>query len=432
MNLKETVCTIIDENQDYIIGLAKEIYENPELGFKEINTSRLIIDQWKALNLDYQSGLAVTGVKAKAKGRKSKLNVCIIGEMDAVVCPLHPFADKNTGAAHACGHHTQIASMIGCALGLIKGNLMNALDGDVTFFAVPAEEFIELEYREKLKQDGLITFFGGKQELIKLGAFDDVNLAMMTHSQTNEEGCKIFTGGSSLGFVGKTITFTGREAHAGGAPHEGINALNAAMAAMMCIHAQRETFRDQDSVRIHPIITKGGDLVNIVPADVHMETYVRAKNLDAVMDACTKVDRAIKGASYAIGAEADIRNIAGYMPLKQDYNLDQLFRSNVTELLGRDHLQEGVDLTGSSDMGDLGQLIPIIHPLVSGFQGSVHSKDFMVSDWYTCVILPAKLMAMTVIDLLENDCKKGLDVVGQFKPAFNKSTYEAYWDKLIR
>ncbi len=431
MNLKEIVCRIIDEHQDELIGIAKEIYANPELGYKEFNTANLIKDQWKKLKQDYQSDLAVTGVKARVKGRKSRLNVCIIGEMDAVVCPLHPFADPMTGAAHACGHHTQIASMIGCSIGLIKGNLMNALDGDVTFLAVPAEEFIELEYRERLKKEGRITFFGGKQELIKLGAFDDVDIAMMTHSQTNAKGSKIFAGGSSLGFVGKTITFTGKEAHAGGAPHEGINALNAAMASILCIHAQRETFQDKDSVRVHPIITKGGDLVNIVPADVHMETYVRAKNLNAVMDACVKVDRAITGAAYAIGAQSEIRNIPGYMPLQQDDHLDQIFRANVITLMGKDNLVEGVDLTGSTDMGDLGQILPVIHPLVSGFQGSVHSKDFMVNDWYTAVILPAKLMAMTVIDLLEQDCEKGLAVKNSFTPTFNKLTYEAYWNQLI-
>lgn len=352
--------------------------------------------------------------------------------MDAVVCPQHPYADEATGAAHACGHNAQIASMLGCALGLVKGGIMDYLDGDVTFFAVPAEEFIELEYRKKLKDSGKITFFSGKQELIKTGAFDDVDMAMMMHSQTNYEGQKVFVGGSSLGFVGKAITFTGKEAHAGGAPHEGINALNAAMAALMCIHAQRETFQDKDSVRVHPIITKGGDLVNIVPADVHMETYVRAKNLDAVMDACAKVDRAITGASYAIGAKADIYNIPGYMPMKQDNNLDQIFRGNAASLLGKDNLIEGVDLTGSSDMGDLGQLIPILHPLISGFKGSAHSKDFMITDWYTSVIIPAKLMAMTVIDLLENNCQKGQTVVDQFCPVFDKLSYEQYWNQLIQ
>lgn len=147
MNLKDRVCATIDENQEYIIRIAKKILENPELGYKEVKTSNLIMKQWQEWKLEYQSQLAITGVKAKARGRNSKLNVCIIGEMDAVVSPQHPFADPCTGAAHACGHNTQIASMLGCALGLIQSDVMQELDGDVTFFAVPAEEFIEMEHR---------------------------------------------------------------------------------------------------------------------------------------------------------------------------------------------------------------------------------------------------------------------------------------------
>ena len=90
---------------------------------------------------------------------------------------------------------------------------------------------------------------------------------------------------SSLGFVAKKIRFIGKAAHAGGAPYDGVNALNAAMAAMMCIHTMRETFKDEDKSRVHSIITNGGDLVNIVPANVTMEAYVRGATPGAIADA---------------------------------------------------------------------------------------------------------------------------------------------------
>jgi len=85
--------------------------------------------------------------------------------MDAVVSPQHPSANPLTGAAHACGHNAQIATMLGAAIGLTAGNALQELDGDVVFMAVPAEEFVELEYREKLRDEGKIKFFSGKQEL---------------------------------------------------------------------------------------------------------------------------------------------------------------------------------------------------------------------------------------------------------------------------
>jgi len=101
-------------------------------------------------------------------------------------------------------------------------------------------------------------------------------MAMMVHSTGGVEDKKAFVYGGAIGFIGKTVRYKGKEAHAGAEPDKGINALNAAMLGLMAIHVQRETFRDEDQIRVHPIITKGGDLVNIVPADVRMETYVRA------------------------------------------------------------------------------------------------------------------------------------------------------------
>ena len=146
---------------------------------------------------------------------------------------------------------------------------------------------------------------------------------------------------NSLGFVAKTVHFRGRAAHAGGAPWDGINALNAAMAAMVCINAMRETFRDSDRIRVHPIITKGGDLVNIVPADVTMETYVRGATPEAVADASGKVDRAIRGAAYAVGAEVEIRDVGGYAPLAQNKELSALFADNARAFLPQDRIISG-------------------------------------------------------------------------------------------
>lgn len=430
--LKELVCRVIDEKSERIIEIGERILEKPEMGFKELETSRLVKEVFGEIGLEFEEGLAITGLKARSRGRSSDIRVCVIGEMDAVICPAHPKADPVTGASHSCGHNAQIATMLGAAFGLVCSGAMEKLDGDVVFMAVPGEEFVELEYREKLQSEGKIKFFGGKQELIRLGVFDDIDMAMMVHSQGNTPEPKVFIHGGSTGFIGKTVKFMGKEAHAGGAPHEGINALNAAMAAMMCIHAQRETFKDSDQIRVHPIITKGGDLVNIVPADVRMETYVRGKTIEAVLDANAKVNRAIKGGTYAIGAEVEIKELPGYLPLEQNYELGEIFGENVKRFVDEKDINRGIDMIGSTDIGDLGSILPIIQPTMGGFKGSAHSKDFGITDKAAAYIIPAKTMAMTVIDLLWDGAKAGKRVKESFEPRFTKESYVEMWENLAK
>ena len=430
-DLKRQICHTIDLYKDEIIAIGEEVLAAPELGYKEYATSLLVQKIFKNLNLPYTTGHALTGVKAWLKGRTDTRKLCIIGEMDAVLCPTHPFADPITGAAHACGHHAQIASMLGAAIGLVHSHVMEHLDGDICLFATPAEEYVEIAYRQQLIQKGKITFLGGKQELLALGDFDDIDITMMTHSENTGTTPRVVIEGNSLGFIGKTIRFIGKEAHAGGAPHEGINALNAATIAIMCINAQRETFRDCDGIRVHPIITKGGDLVNIVPADVQMESYVRGKNIPAIQDANHKVNRAITGACYAIGAKAQIDDLVGYLPLCQNPPFSQVFGENVKALLGEEALLSGLDFAGSTDMGDLSYVMPVIQPTISGFAGAAHSKDFSVVHKELAYIIPAKLMAMTAIDLLSN----GATLATQIKDSMpRKSTaqYEALWQAILK
>lgn len=422
-NLKNKVLIAIDDNSEKIIHIGETILKQPEMGYKEEKTASLIKEIFKSLHLEYEDSLAITGIKANLKGRSSKLKIAVIGEMDGVICPMHPKADRVTGASHSCGHNAQVATMMGVAYGLTQSGIMEELDGDIAFMAVPAEEFVELEYREHLKAIGKIGFFGGKQELIRLGAFDDIDMAMMVHSHGGTTERKTFIHGGGSGFVGKTVRFIGKEAHAGGAPYEGINALNAAMIAMMGIHTQREVFKDEDGIRVHPIITKGGDLVNIVPADVRMETYVRGKNVKAILDANKLVNRAIEAGAYCVGAEVKINEIPGYLPLRQNNKLGELFASNMSQFIGEENIIRGVDMFGSTDIGDLSAIIPVIQPTMGGFKGQAHSKDFEIVDKEAAYILPAKAMAMTVIDLLYNEAREGIRIKEDFEPLYSKDEY---------
>ena len=418
--LKRIVCEAIDARKEEIIEIAEKIKKNPELGYKEYKTAGLVKETLTSLGIEYRDGLALTGVKGVMKGKESLYTVAVMGELDAVICSSNPDSDPETGAAHACGHNGQIANMLGAAMGLSA--VKDELFGDVCFFAVPAEEFVEISEREALANEGKIKYLGGKQELIRLGEFDDVDMAMMVHAHGNETEPMVAVDGGSLGFVAKTVEFKGKATH-GSTPYDGVNALNAAMAAMMCIHAQRETFRDEDKVRIHPIITKGGELVNVVPSNVVMETYVRASNYEAILDAASKVDRAVEGASYAVGAKCEIKNFKGYLPLKQSEKLSAIFAENSKQFVPEEKIYHGLNMTGSSDVGDLSHFIPTIQPTVGGFAGALHAEEFKAWDKYLAYVIPAKIMAMTVVDLLSDGAALAKSVKDGFTPLLTKEEY---------
>ena len=430
--LKELVCRLIDGNRDKIIGWAKAIASKPELGFKEVKTAELIRSVLVDLGLPIRERIALTGVDGVLEGPNPGPGLLLMGEMDAVVNREYPSADPLTGAAHLCGHHLQVAIMLGAAVGLTGAGVRESLSGKVVFLGTPAEEFIEIEERLRLRDERKIHYLGGKQELVRLGYLKGVDMAMMVHSHSQLPSQKILFGGTGNGFLAKSIRFHGKPAHAGVAPYDGINALNAACLSVLNIHAQRETFRDEDSIRVHPIITKGGEVVNVVPYDVRMETYVRGRRVEAIVDANKKVDRAIHAGAYAVGAEVAIRNIPGYLPLIQNSAMTAIARANAKALGGEDAVGDAGFQGGSTDMGDLSHLIPAIHPYAGGIRGMAHGTDFEVVDFEAAVIYPAKVMATTAVDLLFGGAEEAHRVLQEFIPPLKVEDYIAFLEEMGR
>ena len=421
--LKRSAAEIIDSKADELTALAKTILAHPEPGFREVKTAKLVAEQFGALGLQPRSGLAVTGVRADASGTAPGPTLAILGELDSLIVADHPHADLETNAAHACGHHCQIGMMLGAAAALTNPNVLDSLSGRLAFMAVPAEEYIEIEYRDGLRRDGKIEFLGGKPELVRLGEFDDIHLAMMLHTTSNPVEKQICISNTNNGTVAKRIQFIGRASHAGGAPHLGINALNAATMAMTAINFNRETFRDEDSIRVHPIITKGGEAVSAVPADVRMETFVRGRTLEALMDANTKVDRALRAGAMAVGAQVKIQTIPGYMPLQQNHGMADIFRANATELVGEENVGYVDHRGGSTDMGDISHLMPVIHPYVGGATGLGHGATYVIEDYGLAVIKGAKALAYTAIDLLADNASHGNTIAGGQRPDMSIPEY---------
>ncbi len=422
--IKEKIIQAIDENRREIIAIGTAVQNNPETGYREEKTSKLVRETFQNLGISYRYPVAYTGVKGTLPGRHADSTVCIIGEMDALKCAGSVIADE-AGNAHACGHNAQTAAMLGAAIGLSRSGVMAELDGNVSFMAAPAEEFIELDYRKQLRDEGKIQYFGGKQQLIAEGAFDDIDMAMMIHARPDQPEPKLYTRGHTLGFMAKTITFHGKAVH-GSTPFDGVNALNAASLAILGIHANRETFREEDRIRIHPIITKGGDVVNSVPDEVIIDTYIRGATREAIMKGNTAVERAVSGAAQMVGAHATAENIPGYLPLRENPELSDIIEENAGKLLGPESVICGQEVTGSTDMGDLSHIMPVIHPTIGGFAGSAHSREFHVTDEETAYILSAKLLALTVADLLYDRAHKARSVMERFEPQMSKDAYLKY------
>jgi amidohydrolase len=430
--LKKKLCEAVDHRREQIISIGEQIMNNPELGFKEVNTAKLVAETLGQLGIPYQEGLAITGVKGLLKCAKPGPTLALMGELDALVVFDHPMANKETGAAHACGHNAQIAGLMGAAMAIVDANVAESLAGNVVFLAVPAEEYVEVEYRVNLVKEGKLEFLGGKPELVRLGHLDNVDMAMLIHTSARPGDRLAGIADSSNGCVVKLIRFIGRAAHAGGAPDKGINALNAAMLAMSAIHAQRETFRDDDTVRVHPIITHGGDLVNVVPADVRMETYVRGKTTEAIQDANMKVDRALRAGAMAVGAKVEIQTLPGYMPQINNPDMAEIFKNNVISLIGSDQFAQGGHRTGSTDMGDICHIMPAIHPYIGGAEGSGHSADWRIVDPDMAYLTPAKVLAMTAVDLFYDNAQKAKEILDKSKPRMTKEEYLQYQRNTFR
>jgi amidohydrolase len=431
--LMRRVWEAIDRQAEHIIRLGEQIRRTPELGFKEVRTARLVEETFDKMGLASRGGLALTGVRADAPGRAGDgPTFAVMGELDALVVAGHPEADAESGAAHACGHNAQVAGMLGAALGLLDAGAFDHLAGRVAFIAVPAEEYGDVAWRVSQARTGRLEFLGGKPELLRLGHLDDVDLAMMIHLTPRPGDGKASVPVSNNGCVVKTVRYVGRAAHAGGAPHMGVNALYAAQIGLMAINALRETFKDEDTIRVHPVITHGGAQVNVIPADVRIETFIRGRTVDAIQDANAKVDRALKAGALALGAKVEIETLPGYMPMVCDPVMTAHFRDIAVRLVGEEHFKVQAHRTSSTDMGDLSQVMPVLHPYIGGSRGTAHGADYEIVDKPLAYVTTAKALAAMVVDLMGEGAAVAREIVAKARPPMTREQYLAFQRSISR
>ncbi|HCG91428.1 MAG TPA: hypothetical protein DEZ08_06285 [Dehalococcoidia bacterium] len=421
--LKSLACQQIESKKAELFDIATAVLDNPEIGFKEHTTSSLVRSYFAKMDIPYKNNLAVTGIKGKLSGLHPGPNIGVLGELDSLVVSEHPNSNSITHAAHACGHNCQIGMMIGVLFGLNHSEILRNLHGSISPFAVPAEEFIDIPERLKMKEAGLIEFLGGKQELIKLGEFDDIDIAFMCHTASGSGPHEFALGGSSTGHISKYVQFqTSRST-------EYNTALSSAVFSMNAIQYNRELFKNDDVVRTHGIISDTQINENQQTNAIGLEWRLRGANLSSIEENSKIIDRCFRAGALAMGSKLNITTVPGYLPMSNDGELQNIFSNNATQLLGQGkvlNISNAVNSGGSTDMGDLSYLLPTCHPYCTGATGTGHSKNYLITNYDTAIVNPAKIMCMVIIDLLANNSALAKRVINKFSPKMSKKEYISF------
>lgn len=408
-------------HRDTILQLERTLWAHPETGYREWDTTRTLADAMTALGYTCSLVGDIPGFVAELDTGRQGPTLLLTAELDAILEPRHPEADKVTGAVHACGHHLQCVALYGVAAALCDRRIRDTLSGTIRFAFVPAEEPIESEWRENLRAEGKIRYHSGKREFLARGLFDGVDLAMMVHASTHTALL-----GGAVGSLVKKVTYHGVAAHAGGAPQNGKNALQAATIAINAVNALRETLVGGE--RAHIILTEGGTSVSSIPARAVLSCCLRAESTDELLALSKKMDAAFAAGALAFGCTCETENRLGLAPLKNDRGMTAVAKE-AADTLGIPCPVSDAITSGSTDMGDLSCLMPAAHPFAAGICGETHGVDYAVCDPETACITNAAWQTAIVSILLANGAARAVEIVKNYRPQFaDKAAFLAWAD----
>ena len=426
--LKEMVAS----QRELMFAAERHIWKHPETGYREWKTHEYLAAEYRKLGYELVEAGNIPGFYTDIDTGKPGPKLLIMGELDSLIVSTHPECDPETGYVHACGHHAQSAALLGIAAALKQPGALDGMSGSIRLMAVPAEELIEIGFREELRKQGVIKYFGGKVEFMHRGYMDGCDIALLVHT-SNSEHKGIGVGVGNNGCLTKNINYEGVSAHAGGAPHLGVNALYAANLGLNAVNALRETFQEKDYIRFHPVITKGGGAVNAIPNDVRVESYVRGASIEAIVSANNRINRALASSAAAMGANVHLQDFPGYCPLYNDKNLYQLTVDVVKEGFGEEWIQEDTKWgTGCTDMGDISCVMPTVQPYCSGACGVGHGSDYGINDPETALVVSAQYQVLMAEALLSNNAEMAQKVIKEADLVYSdKKDYFAAVDKIF-
>lgn len=418
----------VKKHRQLILDTERYIWAHPETGYKEWKTNEYLVNQFEKLGYKLERPENITGFTTTIDTGREGPTLLILGELDSVICEAHPESDKETGAVHSCGHNAQAAALVGIAAALTDKTLLEGLSGKIMLAAVPAEELLEIGYRQELMKKGVIRYFGGKSEFLSRGMFDGVDLAFMVH--TNGAAGSRY---QAVGCIAKQITYKGVASHAGGSPHRGVNALYAATNGLNVCNALRETFLEKDYIRFHPIITTGGQMVNAIPDTVVIESYVRGLTYEAIVRENKKLNRALIGSALSMGANIEIIDQPGYAPLKNACGMVDTVKEAYEAINPDEEFPIWTTIgTGSTDMGDLSTIMPVVHPYAPGAVGRSHGDNYYITDPEKACVNCAMWQIAAATLLLENEAERAKRIVEEYEPEFkSKEEFLDFQDSLF-
>ncbi|PLR95958.1 M20 family metallopeptidase [Bacillus sp. T33-2] len=366
---KKIIVDAVEARDAELCELALQIHRNPELSFHEHESARSLIAPLEKAGFVVERGIAnlETSFRATWEGEPGGPTIALLAEYDAL-----------PGLGHGCGHNLIGTSAIGAALAL-KDAVPN-LKGKIVVLGTPAEEV-----------------GGGKIVMVEDGVFDEVDVAMMCHPH---KSTMVLRGG--LACVDATFKYYGKATHAAASPEQGISALDAVIHTFVAVNSLRQFFKDD--VRIHGIITKGGEATNVVPAYCEAEFLLRAETVEELKIVREKVYAAARFSAAAVGATVEIEEGLIYAERNNNVTLANLFKDNL-ELLGEEVAEPpkkgGI---GSSDIGNVGQVTATIHPYIKITDtANTHTPEFVEAagseEGMAGLNKAAKALALTAFDL---------------------------------
>ncbi|MFE5936690.1 M20 family metallopeptidase [Streptomyces sp. NPDC056470] len=374
--LRERTRAVLEARRDELRGLSHALHADPELAYEEHRSARRIADLVEAAGFDTERGAYGLPTALRATAGTGELVIGICAEYDAL-----------PGIGHACGHNVNGAAAVATALALAP--YADDLGITVKLLGTPAEE------------SG-----GGKVDMLRAGAFDDVAAAMMVHAAPQDA-----VGMTSQAIGSWKVGYTGRAAHAAAMPDRGINAADAMMIAQVAIAAHRQQMLP--GAVVSGVVTHGGDAANVIPDRVTADYDCRAGTLEELRTLQARIRACFRAGAMATGAELAMEAVGNdYADLRQDLAIARRYLEAARDL-GR--VVQDVDPTlrgGSTDMGNVSHLVPTIHPM-SGYDcgGAImHNPEFTrygTTPQADLALLEGGLaMAWTAIGLATDDAQR--------------------------
>lgn len=424
-----------DQERERVLSAERWLWTHPQTGYHEWEANKYMTDAFE------QMGYTLTRADRDARfspipgfytdidtGRNGPC-LCIMSELDALDIANHP--ESVNGCAHACGHNAQGAAMLGLAAVLRDEEVLKPLCGKIRLMVVPAEEMIQLAEREKMRQAGDIAFFGGKTEFMRRGYFNGVDMAMMVHTESDDQH-DFSCDASSNGCMAKVFTYYGKAAHAGGEPWNGSNAEYAMMLGLQACNNLRETFHDEETIRFHPIIHGVQSAVNIIPNQITGESYVRGKTIEAILRENQKINQALAGAAVSMNCRLHLSDRAGYAPKVYDTLMMEISEQCCKLLTDANRVDFDSTRHGttSSDFGDVTCVMPGIQFYASGAVGKGHGTDYYIADPDKACMNSAKAQLLIADRLLSGQAEMAQKVISGHKPLY--PSVEAFLKELER